>query len=283
VRKKDQKAMDILDKMHERFGYEFQAKYNLQPQDAVGLGLLKEFIWEQFLIPWTEEFGDREFFITFRMKNNHVEFLYNRDIYLPSFEIFELFTRLEGLIIWENHSCFNNFEGLANLKNLKVLKLDVGLTCIDNLEGINNLKDLKVLHICNTGIKDIKGISNLRKLEEINLSGNLIKDIKPFNQFTNLKKLNLTKNWITEIKDPSKLQKLEILNLNENYLLGDEIKGLKYIKKMKNLRVINLLDNKSPEDLKKLKVEMFEELRILNKERREFKDKINLDKINFKN
>jgi hypothetical protein len=270
VRKKDQKAMDILDKMNKRFGYEFQAKYNLQSQDAVGLGLLKEFIGGEFLISMEFRDRDHEFYVGFEIKDRHINYIYNRNFYIPTMEIFELFPNLVMLCIYGMDAYLEVYD-ITHLKSLKFLRFDDGLVSLDQIEGLSEMTNLKVLEIYNGGLMEIGNLTGLRNLEELVLSGHYIKEIKGLAGLESLKRLDLSNNHISEIKNLDGLQNLEVLNLNSNYLIEKtsnsiRIRGEKYLKILKSLQRTYFEDNNTIEDLKKIRFEMRKELEDLEEE-----------------
>ncbi len=199
----------------------------------------------------------------------------------------EFLSKLEDLDLGENKlkKCP---EGLGNLKNLKILKLDDNLiTALD--ETVFNLKGLEQLWLSNNKIKEIPSrLCNMSDLKVLSLTRNSISKL-PSNigQLAQLEKLYLNDQaepGISSLPDAlGKLKKLTHLYIGSSYTGGgygnsltelpacifqlDSLKELNLtygqileipaeIGKLKNLEALYLTGNKLttlPEEIKKLK------------------------------
>lgn len=116
---------------------------------------------------------------------------------------------------------------LSNLTNIEYINLRRNK--INNFNYINKLIKLKYLALDYTGISDLSDISNLKNLKYLSLNGNNL-----FNEkINNIEVINLNKKIISNFKE------LEYLYLSHN-----DIKDISFLENIKNLKALDISDNK---------------------------------------
>ncbi|GAA5097280.1 hypothetical protein GCM10023210_32130 [Chryseobacterium ginsengisoli] len=135
-------------------------------------------------------------------------------------------------------------ERLESLKTLEIVALKDEYT-IYTLEQFPNLENLKIRRCNNINLGELK------KLKILSISSREFELEKStaFENLPNLEQLEFNECKITEIKNLDKLSNLRVLNLYENYTI-ENIDG---IENLKNLEYINLYENK------------ISDIRVLNK------------------
>jgi len=126
-------------------------------------------------------------------------------------------------------------ERLESLKTLEIIALKDKHT-IYSLEQFPNLENLNIRR-CNT-----INLGELKKLKILSISSREFELEKStaFDHLPSLEQLEFNECKITEIKNLDKLSNLKVLNLAENYTI-ENING---IENLKNLEYINLYKNK---------------------------------------
>lgn len=159
---------------------------------------------------------------------------------ISDISILRRFTNIEELNL-SNNKRIENFSSLEYLS--KLTSLDLCSTKFGNLEEISDLILLKILNLSNTQIVDIKSIACLNSLEYLNLSDNQIPDLSPLQNLTNLKILCLRKFVKSELKPL-----ISLFNLSDLFLDGNEIIDIESLCKMKQLKILSLLNCKLSEE-----------------------------------
>ena len=108
------------------------------------------------------------------------------------------------------------FQGLSDLKTLKILKLNRNrLTDISFLSFLTNLVELD---LSENEISDIAPLTHLKKLITLNISNNRISNILYLAQLSNLNSLKLNHNYLSNIDYLVNLQKLNSLDITQNQI-----------------------------------------------------------------
>ncbi|CAL6062654.1 Conserved_hypothetical protein [Hexamita inflata] len=156
-------------------------------------------------------------------------------------------------IIPEQLSC-THYEGIQNLKQLKILKLQ-HLSSLDWIQEtlkstkysfsqqfmnyFINLTSIQELTMNNMEIESVESLKDMTQLIKLTLSSNQISDIQYLRNLTNLIELDLSYNSITDIQVIKNMKKLNIL-----YLQANNISNIQYIRKLINLQQLNIGANK---------------------------------------
>ncbi len=154
------------------------------------------------------------------------------------------FTNIEKLNLSNNKS-LENFYYFENFSRLTSLNLSN--TKFVDLAKISTLILLKNLYLSKTDIRTIESICNLKSLEILDLSENKIEDLNPLENLTNLKRIQLRK-MICEI-DLKPI--VSLFNLSDLYLDGNENIDVESLSKMRQLKILSLLDCKLSEEVQK--------------------------------
>lgn len=137
-------------------------------------------------------------------------------------------TSLKELYLPQNIS---SLKPLANLKNLKVLKLSSPVIYWYNKYEEQPTENIKHL-------KDVLVLQNLTKLENIELAGFNIDDISWINSLKHLKVVKLSRNNIADISSMKGLENIEILDLSRN-----NITDVSALRDMNNIEELYLYKN----------------------------------------
>ncbi|SCQ16289.1 leucine-rich repeat protein [Plasmodium ovale] len=109
------------------------------------------------------------------------------------------------------------------------------------IQNMNIFKNLEELYLDNNLIEELENLDELEKLRILSVSNNKIKKIKNLNKLINLTELNLHNNNINKIENLNKNKKLKILILSKNNIKNK--KCIIYLKCLKKLKILNLIDN----------------------------------------
>ncbi|XP_044581139.1 lutropin-choriogonadotropic hormone receptor isoform X1 [Cotesia glomerata] len=198
-----------------------------------------------------------------------INFNHNSITYIPA-TVLNSMTSIEIIFLRRNQIKGINHDGFKNLPNLKVLELDDN--CLTEIpKVIKHLHNLEDLSLSNNKIKqlDSNAFSGNPNITSIDLRGNPIKKIhfRTFQNHVKLRKLILSNNKeLMHFPSLNGTQSLEILRLDRASLtsLSDHLcvqspnlKSLNlesnflttipHLKDCRNLRVLNLVNNKITE------------------------------------
>lgn len=109
------------------------------------------------------------------------------------------------------------------------------------------LPGLTKLSLSNNMIGKIENIDALINLEDLDLSFNEIKIIENLEELSKLKVLSLYSNQITNIRNLDYLTQLTVLSIGRNNIQDNE--HIVHLRKLKNLRSLNLSENKFAYDI----------------------------------
>ena len=115
-------------------------------------------------------------------------------------------------------STLDNLEVLAELTQLKELKISVYHINDDDLQIIAKLNQLEKLTLSINDITDISVLADMKNLNYLDLNDNAITDIGALTDMKNLNYLDLSDNDITDVSVLAGMSKLEHINLSENNL-----------------------------------------------------------------
>lgn len=170
---------------------------------------------------------------------------------------------LKNLTLIENLNLSGNsikdYSPISSLNNLKKLELDsckvVNLnflydmsnidslslrnTSIYDLSSLRSLNNLKTLDLSVNNLKYLSAISDLKKMTNLHLDSNLISDLSFLKKMKRLKRLHISRNPLQNIDSLSQLKNLEELYFDESV----NVKDLRPIKALQNLRILSLAGN----------------------------------------
>ena len=121
---------------------------------------------------------------------------------------------LESLTIQEGS--YDNLSVLANLTDLKTLKIDGVTLTSDTIKAISALPELTHLSLPRCNLSSISDLSAAVNVTELDLSNNTIRDLEPLSKLTELTQLNLQHNAITQLTALTGASKLKELDISYN-------------------------------------------------------------------
>lgn len=150
-------------------------------------------------------------------------------------------------------------EGLKKFTNLKSINLTTNnikdITPIADIASINNITGLYL-----DGNKNISGNRSdytKKELEKINKIGEILDrdgeitlEVEQFRLFTNYKNVKLNYKGLTSLEMFEGMTNLNKLDLAGNYITLEDEKSQNILKSMKNLRSLNLFQNKKLANIK---------------------------------
>eukprot|EP01029_Cantina_marsupialis_P000265 TRINITY_DN10232_c0_g2_i1.p1 TRINITY_DN10232_c0_g2~~TRINITY_DN10232_c0_g2_i1.p1 ORF type:complete len:519 (-),score=168.84 TRINITY_DN10232_c0_g2_i1:120-1676(-) len=130
-------------------------------------------------------------------------------------------------------------QSMMNFATLECLKLSFKhLSNIEQLVGFGNLRKLC---LDNNNIKEITGLEALTRLEWLDLSFNQITEIQGLDKLVKLTDLSLYQNKISVIQGLDNCVDLNCLSIGSNNIT--QIDNVMYLRRFKNLRLVNLEGN----------------------------------------
>ncbi|XP_026994806.1 dynein regulatory complex subunit 3 [Tachysurus fulvidraco] len=127
------------------------------------------------------------------------------------------------------------------LKYDKVSQLHLDYRKILKIEHLWQFTSLTKLQLDNNIIEKIEGLEELTNLVWLDLSFNNIEVIEGLDTLVKLQDLSLFNNRISMIENLDALQNLEIISLGNNLI--SQLENVIYLRKLKNLRTLNLAGN----------------------------------------
>ncbi|XP_060748576.1 dynein regulatory complex subunit 3 [Tachysurus vachellii] len=127
------------------------------------------------------------------------------------------------------------------LKYDKVSQLHLDYRKILKIEHLWQFASLTKLQLDNNIIQKIEGLEKLTNLVWLDLSFNNIEVIEGLDTLVKLQDLSLFNNRISIIENMDSLQNLEIISLGNNLI--SQLENVIYLRKLKNLRTLNLAGN----------------------------------------
>lgn len=142
--------------------------------------------------------------------------------------------QLEELVL--ENSPIDNFEFLAELGQLKILKIEGGeLTDLSQLPMHRGIEQLSLQH---HRLESLAGIEQYQQLKSLSVPSNLIRDLSPLKSLKNLKHLSVGYNPVTELSTIAKLSQLKTLEIR-----GLHIDDLDAVRKLTSIKALYCDDN----------------------------------------
>ncbi|EGP5602605.1 hypothetical protein DUI34_13820, partial [Enterococcus faecium] len=91
-----------------------------------------------------------------------------------------------------------NIDVVENFKNLKEMRLGVGVKNISDLTKLVSLSNLERLYISSADVEDISAVSHLTNLEQLYIRNSKVHDISAISSLTKLVDLRLPNNHISD-------------------------------------------------------------------------------------
>ncbi len=186
--------------IEETVGKKFISKYNINPREAMGLGLLEILINQELLND--EVYPEiHHVHAAFRMRDRHVMGIDIVEVECPKVGFIDLFPNILFLRI--SMAGLKEIEGFKQSPNLK--RLDLSANELKDIKGIEHLKSLEKLDLNLNKIIMLTFSEPLEKLEELLISFNPLIKINGINNLKNLKYIEfeetkLSQSEITKIK-----------------------------------------------------------------------------------
>ncbi len=218
-----------------------------------------------------------------------VEYLKNLDtIYITKLQNFDnAIDILKGLEKLKNLSISGNIT-VKSMKRIEELNnslvyITLSNVGIEKIEGLKKFTNLKSITLNNNNIKDITPIADIASINNItglyldgnkNISGNrsdytkkelekinkigeildrdgeIILGVEQFKLFTNYKNVKLNYKGLTSLEMFEGMTNLNKLDLAGNYITLEDEKSQNILKSMKNLRSLNLFQNRKLTNIK---------------------------------
>ncbi|NWS70590.1 DRC3 protein, partial [Crotophaga sulcirostris] len=133
------------------------------------------------------------------------------------------------------------FTRMEDIKFKDVTELQLSFRNILQIHSLWQFKKLTKLQLDNNIIEKIEALESLVHLVWLDLSFNNIEVIEGLDTLVKLQKLSLYSNRISKIEHMDTLRELQIFSIGKNNLTI--LKDVIYLRRFKNLRVLNLAGN----------------------------------------
>ena len=134
-----------------------------------------------------------------------------------------------------------DIKALTGYLDLSMMNTVINLTSLRGLEFAINIEQL---YLTETGISNINEISSLNNLKWLEVNNNNITDINPVANLINLQGLNISNNPINKMVSLNKLKNLKVLRMRNisNNLSAENLKELS-LYTLNNIETLDLGDN----------------------------------------
>lgn len=143
-----------------------------------------------------------------------------------------------------------------------ITEIDLSYLNIVHISGLRLLRNLSCLRLTQNFIRKIENLGWLSKLEHLDLSYNMIEKIENLEGLKELKFLGLSGNKISVLENLDVNLKLQTFLINDNKIT--EIGQIWYLKRFKELQVLDVLNNLAINDAMQEVVDQLPQLKYLN-------------------